>query len=64
MNSIFTKIIFLSLLVVTAACGEKPETEPPKKEEVSEEKGEKKSPQVRFKAVPLPDKSTYKSPSF
>lgn len=68
MNSITKKIIALSFLVLSAACSEKPATEQEnqekKQENVSQKNGDKKDVQIRFKAVPLPDKSTYKNPTF
>lgn len=67
MNSIIKKIIALSFLFLAAACSEKEVTEPQQKqkEEVSQEKKNgKAAPLSQYKAVPLPDKSTYKSPTF
>ena len=67
MNATIAKIVALSILVLTAACSEKvaPESEQKQKEEVSQKKNDdKKAPLSQFKAVPLPDKSTYKNPTF
>ena len=67
MNTTIAKIIALSFLVLAAACSKKkaPESEQKQKEELSQKKNDdKKAPLSQFKAVPLPDKSTYKNPTF
>lgn len=62
MNAIATKIITLSFLVLSAACSEKEAIEPKKKEEVNQRN--EKPGEINFKVFPLPDKSTYKNPTF
>lgn len=64
MKFAIAKIVLLSFVFMTAACGEKEPAEQQTKDEAVQEKNGKKSPQVRFKAVPPRDESTYKNPTF
>lgn len=66
MNFIITKIVLLSFVLMTVACGQKEEPEPQaKKEETTqEEKNDAKKGEINFKATDLRNKSTYKSPKF
>ena len=67
MKSIISKIVLLSFVFMAAACGDKEAKEHQTKnqqDEAAQEKDGKKKPQISFKAVPLPDKSTYKNPTF